>query len=137
MVSDAKQLKLWRRRGYYTERQLVKRLEKLGFRAVRIPVSNPSANPLPDVIARKDLHIYAIECKNASYYAYFPKKQIEKLFRFLDLFIPLPRQYMHAVLVAHLGKRWIWKELDWEMYEKQKIPEKIAINHRSHTQLKL
>ena len=137
MTSDAAQLRKWKRRGYYTERKLVEKLKKLGFSAVRIPVSNPSQNPLPDVLARKDLHVYAIECKNASYYAYYPRNQIEKLFRFLDLFIPLPKQYLHAVLVAHLGKRWIWKELDWNMYEKHKIPEKISINHRSHTQLKL
>lgn len=137
MVSDAKQLRLWRRRGYYSERQLVKRLEKLNFRAVRIPVSNPSANPLPDVLARKDLHIYAIEVKNASYYAYFPRNQIEKLFRFLESFIPLPKQYMHAICVAHLGKKWIWKEIPWELYEKGKIPETFRICHRDHTQLKL
>lgn len=137
MTSDAKKLKLWKRRGYYSERQLVKRLEKLGFKAVRIPVSNPSAAPLPDVIARKGLFIYAFEVKNSKFYAYFPRSQIEKLFRFLDDLIPLPEQYKIPALAAHLGKRWIIKFLDWEMYRKNKIPEKIRIIHRSHTQLKI
>jgi len=137
MTSDAKKLRLWKRRGYYSERQLVKRLEKAGFKAVRIPVSNPSAAPLPDVIARKGLFIYAFEVKNSKFYAYFPRSQIEKLFRFLDDLIPLPKQYKYACLAAHIGKKWVIKFLDWEIYEKNKIPEKICLTHRSHTQLKI
>jgi hypothetical protein len=39
-------------------------------------------------MARKDLDIYAFEVKNASYYAYFPKQQVDKLFRFLNELIP-------------------------------------------------
>jgi Holliday junction resolvase len=97
---------------------------------VRVPVSNPSLNPLPDVIARKGAHIYALEVKNASYYAYFPKQQIEKLFRFLDELIPLDRDYKHAVLAAHLGKRWVFKEVAWKEWEKGKLPEKARILKR-------
>jgi len=44
----------WRRRGFYSEAMLVKILEKSGYKAVRVPVSNLSLNPLPDVIARHD-----------------------------------------------------------------------------------
>ena len=73
-------LRRWRKRGFYSESVLVKLLQKNGYSAVRIPVSNPSLSPLPDVIARKDLHVYAFEVKNARYYAYFPRKQVEKLF---------------------------------------------------------
>ncbi len=113
----------WRRRGFYSESVLVKTLEKSGYKAVRVPVSNQSLNPLPDVIARRDLHMYAFEVKNASYYAYFPKRQVEKLFGFLDQFIPIPRQYKHAVLAAHLGKRWRFREMDWTDWEKDKLPE--------------
>jgi len=120
----------WRRRGFYSEAVLVKILEKSGYKAVRVPVSNPSLNPLPDVIARRDLHVYAFEVKNASYYAYFPKRQVGKLFGFLDQFIPIPRQYKHAVLAAHLGKRWIFREIDWNDWEKDKLPEQARVLKR-------
>jgi len=97
---------------------------------VRVPVSNPSLNPLPDIIGRRDLHIYAFEVKNAGYYAYFPKQQIEKLFRFLNELIPAEKQFKHAVLAAHLGKKWIFKEIDWKDWEKDKLPEKARILKR-------
>jgi Holliday junction resolvase len=86
---DKDAIRRWRKRGFYSENVLVKLLQKNGYNAVRIPVSNPSLNPLPDVVARKGLHVYAFEVKNAGYYAYFPKQQIEKLFRFLEELIPL------------------------------------------------
>lgn len=132
MVSkvDKVAIRRWRRRGFYSEAVLVKLLEKNGYKAVRVPVSNPSLSPLPDVIARKDLHVYAFEVKNAKYYAYFPRKQIEKLFRFLDEFIPIPNQYKHAVLAAHLGKKWIFKQIDWKKWGKNKLPEKERIIKR-------
>jgi Holliday junction resolvase len=76
-------------------------LQKNGYNAVRVPVSNPSLNPLPDIIARRGEHIYAFEVKNVNYYAYVPKRQIDKLFRFLDEFIPISREFKHAVLAAH------------------------------------
>ena len=80
MKVDKKAIQRWRRRGFYSEKVLVKLLEAKGYYAVRVPVSNPSRNPLPDVIARKDKHVYAFEVKNAKYYAYFPKDQMNKLF---------------------------------------------------------
>lgn len=123
-------LRRWRKRGFYSENVLVKLLAKKGYNAVRIPVSNPSLSPLPDIIARKDMHIYAFEVKNASYYAYFPKQQIDKLFRFLNELIPLENQFKHAVLAAHLGKKWVFKEIDWKDWEREKIPEKVRILKR-------
>ena len=123
-------LRRWRKRGFYSENVLVKLLQKRGCRAVRIPVSNPSLSPLPDVIARKDSDVYAFEVKNASYYAYFPKQQIDKLFRFLNELIPLAREQKHAVVAAHLGKRWIFKEIDWSEWEKDRLPEKVRILKR-------
>jgi Holliday junction resolvase len=127
---DGDVIRRWRRRGFYSESVLVKLLQKHGYNAVRVPVSNPSANPLPDVIARRELHVYAFEVKNASYYAYFPKSQIEKLFRFLDELVPIPNQYKHPVLAAHLGKKWIFREISWSAWEKGKLPEKARIIKR-------
>ena len=119
-----------RKRGFYSETALVKKLEKHGYRAVRVPVSNPSRNPLPDVIARRDKHVYAFEVKGAGYYAYFPRRQIEKLFRFLDELIPLARQYKHAVLAAHFGRRWIFREINWKDWEGGKLAERERILKR-------
>jgi hypothetical protein len=48
------------------------------------------------------------------YNAYFSKDQIEKLSSFLDQLIPLPRQCKHVVLAAHIGRRWIFREISWE-----------------------
>jgi Holliday junction resolvase len=127
---DKDEIRRWRKRGFYSENVLVKLLMKNGYNAVRIPVSNPSLNPLPDVIGRKNMHIYAFEVKNAGYYAYFPKQQIEKLFRFLNELIPMNNQFKHAVLAAHLGKRWVFKEMSWTDWEKSKIPEKARILKR-------
>lgn len=127
---DKAEIRRWRKRGFYSESALVKLLIKNGYNAVRVPVSNPSLNPLPDVIARKDLHVYAFEVKNARYYAYFPKQQIEKLFRFLHELIPTEKQYKHAMIAAHLGKRWVFKEMSWKDWEKNKLPEKARILKR-------
>ena len=127
----------WRKRGFYSETVLVKLLQKKGYNAVRVPVSNPSLNPLPDVMARKGMHSYAFEVKNASYYAYFPKPQIDKLFRFLDQFIPSGHEYKHAVVTAHLGKRWLFKEISWADWEKNKLPDKVRILKRDRGNLNI
>lgn len=127
---DKAELRRWRKRGFYSENVLVRLLMKNGYNAVRIPVSNPSLSPLPDIIARKDMHVYAFEVKNAGYYAYFPKQQIEKLFRFLNELVPLENKFKHAVLAAHLGKKWVFREVDWKDWEKGKIPEKVRILKR-------
>jgi Holliday junction resolvase len=134
---DKDELRRWRKRGFYSENVLVKLLQKKGYNAVRVPVSNPSLNPLPDIIARKGQHIYAFEVKNVGYYAYFPRQQIGKLFRFLNELIPLEGQFKHAVLAAHIGKRWIFKEVDWKEWEKGKIPEKARILKRDRGNLVL
>jgi Holliday junction resolvase len=127
---DKAAIRRWRKRGFYSENALVKLLQKNGFNSVRVPVSNPSLNPLPDVIARKGSDVYAFEVKNARYYAYFPKLQVDKLFRFLAELIPLENERKHAVLAAHLGKRWIFKEVSWKDYDKKRLPEKARILKR-------
>jgi Holliday junction resolvase len=134
---DRIKLRRWRKRGFYSEAALVKLLKKKEYNAVRVPVSNPSLNPLPDVIARKGKHTYAFEVKNATYYAYFPKLQIDKLFRFLDEFIPTTNEYKHAVIAAHLGKRWLFKEITWTDWKKDKIPEKVRILKRDRGNLNI
>lgn len=130
-------LRKWRRRGFYSETVLVKKLQKSGYNAVRVPVSNPSLHPLPDVIARKDQHVYAFEVKNANYYAYFPRKQIDKLFRFLDKFIPTRQHYKHAILAAHLGKKWIFRQIAWEDWTEERLPDQERILKRDKGNFKL
>ena len=133
--ADKTAIRRWRRRGFYSESALVKLLQKIGYNSVRIPVSNPSLSPLPDIVARKDSEIYAFEVKNAKYYAYFPRKQIEKLFRFLDELIPVEKDHKHAVLAAHLGKKWIFREISWNDYQRNKIKEKTRILKRDRGNL--
>ena len=112
-------------------------LQKHKYNAVRVPVSNPSLNPLPDIIARRDNEVYAIEVKNAGYYAYFPKQQINKLFEFLNQFIPLDESHKHPILAAHMGKRWIFREIDWQIWKDQKLPEQERIIKRDKGNFKL
>ena len=130
-LGDVKEgIQRWRKKGFYSEAALVKKLRKHGYNAVRVPVSNPSMNPLPDVIARKGLHVYAFEVKNTKNYAYFPERQVKKLFEFLDQFIPLQKQYKHVVLAAQFGKRWVFHEKDWVDWEEGRLPEKERILKR-------
>ena len=127
---DKNAIRRWRKRGFYSENALVKLLQKNGYHSVRVPVSNPSLNPLPDIMARKDTDVYAFEVKNAKYYAYFPKQQVDKLFRFLNELIPVENEHKHAVVAAHLGKRWIFREIPWKDYEKGKLQDKVRILKR-------
>ena len=127
---DAERLRRWRRRGFYSENALVKLLQRNSYHAVRVPVSNPSLNPLPDVIARREEHVYAFEVKNAGYYAYFPRQQVQKLFEFLHEFVPTEEQRKHPILAAHLGKRWIFREMDWQTWKEGKLPEQERIVKR-------
>jgi len=134
---DKHDMRKWRRRGFRSEILLVKLLRQDGYQAVRVPVSNPSLNPLPDIIARREDQVYAFEVKNAGYYAYFPKQQVDKLFQFLNLFIPLPNQSKHAVLAAHMGKKWIFKEMSWSDWKNGKLPEQERILKRDESNLNL
>jgi len=127
---DKDAIRRWRKRGFYSENALVKLLRKNGYYSVRVPVSNPSLNPLPDIMARKDTDVYAFEVKNAKYYAYFPKQQIDKLFRFLNELIPTENEHKHAVVAAHLGKKWIFREIPWKDYEKGRLQDKVRILKR-------
>lgn len=112
-------------------------MKKHGYYAVRIPVSAPSLSPLPDIIGRKNKHVFAFEVKNSSYYAYFPKQQIDKLFRFLNELIPTKKEHKHAILAAHLGKKWLFKQVNWKIWETDKIPDKMRIIKRDRGNFKI
>ena len=136
---DVAGIRRWKRRGYYSERVLVRLLKQHGYRAVRIPVSAPSSEPLPDIFATRDGHIYAFEVKNAKFYAYFPAAQVRKLFEFLDLFdlygrleklTNEPRRLRHAILAAHLGKKWVFKEVTRREVEHLPPDSRICVNKR-------
>lgn len=108
---DIKEIKRMKRRGYGAERELVKKLRDVGFKAVRIPVSAPSKEPLPDVFATKGDCLVAIEVKAPrAKRAYFYEHQVEKLFRFLDIFAVYPKKFV--VLAAKFPYRWVLKLVD-------------------------
>jgi Holliday junction resolvase len=93
-----KEVKAIKKRGYDAERQLVHMLRDNGYKAIRIPVSAPSNEPLPDVFAVKDDAILSIEVKAQVRYIYVKKAQILKLFEFLEIHKIYPRRY--AVIAA-------------------------------------
>ena len=84
------QVRRMKKRGYDAERELVKMFRRAGFHALRVPVSAPSNEPLPDV--------FAINYK---------RKQVNKLFDFLDIHKIYPRRY--AILAAKFRyKGWVF-----------------------------
>jgi len=99
------QVKRLKKRGYDAERELVQMFRVAGFEALRIPVSAPSNEPFPDVFAIKDDCIIALEVKSQERYTYFKRKQINKLFSFLEVHKYYPRRY--AVLASK------FKYKDW------------------------
>ena len=100
-----------RRRGYRAERQLVRKLRRLGFNSVRIPLSAPSSEALPDVFATKGNCILAFEVKAPhAERVYFRKKQVEKLFGFLDMFEAYDEKL--AILAGKFPYRWVFKRVE-------------------------
>ncbi len=92
-----------KKRGYDAERELVQKLREMGFEAVRIPVSAPSSEPLPDVFAIKGDMILAFEVKSQGSYTYFKKEQVAKLHEFLNIHRRYPKRL--AVLAAKFRYR--------------------------------
>jgi Holliday junction resolvase len=100
-----------KKRGYDAERELVQKFRTAGFEALRVPVSAPSNEPFPDVFAVKDDLIIAIEVKSHERYAYYKKKQVEKLFEFLNIHSIYPQRT--ALLAAKFKyKGWTFKIAD-------------------------
>jgi len=77
----------FRQSGKYYEYKTIQFLEKHGYKAIRIPVSATGKQALPDIIATKNNTIFPIEVKSISAdHVYVDKFQIEKLFRFCEIF---------------------------------------------------
>lgn len=107
---DRIQIRRMKKRGYDAERELVKMLRDAGFHSVRIPVSAPSNEPLPDVFGVRGKAILSIEVKSQARYAYFKKKQILKLFEFLDIHNIYPIRI--AVIAAKFKYQgWVFQDI--------------------------
>jgi Holliday junction resolvase len=73
--------------GRRAEREIVKVLRGAGFHAVRIPTSNSSSNPLPDVFAVKGQTLLGIEVKSTwEGRVKVRGEQIRKVLDFLSMF---------------------------------------------------
>ena len=70
---DRKQVRRMKKRGYDAERELVHKLRDNGFKALRVPVSAPSNEPLPDVFAIRANTILAFEVKSQVRYVYYKR----------------------------------------------------------------
>lgn len=104
---DRRQVRRMKKRGYDAERELVKMLRGAGFDALRVPVSAPSNEPLPDVFAIRGGTILACEVKSQERYAYYKRKQVEKLHEFLEIHRIYPKRL--AVLAAKFKyKGWVF-----------------------------
>jgi Holliday junction resolvase len=111
--------------GHRAERDLVKKLRANGFKSVRVPVSAPSSEPLPDVFATKGNCVFAFEVKATSAdRVYFRKEQIEKLFKFLDIFEVYEKKT--AILASKFPYKWIFKHVD-------KVDDYVVHNHEKST----
>ena len=76
-----KEIRRIKKRGYEAERELVHKLRMNGFKAVRVPVSAPSGESLPDAFGTKGDCLVAFEVKaSKTVRACFPRGQVEKLF---------------------------------------------------------
>lgn len=97
-----------KKRGYDAERELVHKLRDNGFKALRVPVSAPSNEPLPDVFAIRANTILAFEVKSQVRYVYYKRNQVLKLHEFLDIHCIYPNRL--AVLAAKFKyKGWVFK----------------------------
>lgn len=97
-ILTSKEVRRIKKRGYDAERELVHKLREAGFKALRVPVSAPSNEPLPDVFAIKSDVILAFEVKSQSKYAYYKREQVSKLHEFLEIHRLYPKR--GAVLAA-------------------------------------
>jgi len=100
-----KQVRAMKKRGYDAERELVQMMREQGFNAVRVPVSAPSTEPLPDVFAVKGNNVIAFEVKSQVKYAYYKSDQIRKLNAFLDIHKIYPKgmQYLPGSSSTRVG----------------------------------
>jgi len=106
----SKESKNIKRRGYDAERSLVRKLRSLGFKAVRVPSSAPSSEPLPDVFATLDDGLLAVEVKaSTGDRVYFSSNQVKKLFEFLEIFSTYNKKV--ALLAGKFPYKWVFKQV--------------------------
>jgi len=124
---SAKELKRVKKRGYDAERELVKKLRRWGFEALRVPVSAPSKEPLPDVFAVKGDTIIAFEVKSHERYAYYKRSQVSKLHEFLKIHHIYPKRV--AVLAAKFKYRgWSFLIVDEPGDYSLRVGEGLSLN---------
>jgi Holliday junction resolvase len=106
--NESKRIRLY---GHRAERNLVKKLRVKGFKAVRVPVSAPSSEPLPDVFATKGGSILAFEVKSTSSdRIYFRQEQVKKIVDFLSMFEVYDKK--KVVLAGKFPYKWVFKVAD-------------------------
>lgn len=105
----AREVRAMKKRGYDAERELVHMFRDEGYNAIRIPVSAPSKEPLPDVFAIKDDVILSIEVKSQERYAYYKRDQVKKLFQFLEIHKIYPKRY--AILAGKFKYKGWWFDI--------------------------
>jgi len=132
--------RVWRKKGFAAERDLVSHLRQMGFWCVRIPTSASSKEPLPDVYAvhttESPTRILALEVKAVSYLPSFivPKDQIEKLFEFLKPFQrhpslkPLPGVAIKFLRGPRKKSPWVIKFVEEPEDVKVDIADKSDLN---------
>ena len=73
---------LWKAKGYAAERDLVKRLRKLGYNAIRMAVSGAGTEPVPDVCAfhpeKREALAFEVKSVTARRWTVFSYKDKEK-----------------------------------------------------------
>lgn len=119
----SKESRNMKRRGYDAERELVKKLRSLGFKAVRVPSSAPSSEPLPDIFATLNDRILAVEVKaSRGEKVHFNSNQVKKLFNFLDIFSVYSEKI--ALLAGKFPYKWVFKQVketdDYVVYRNEK-----------------
>ena len=123
-------IKIVRTRSFQHERELARKLWKLGFAVVRGPASGAKAKNIvqPDLIAIKNRNIYIIEIKTSNKLRniYVEDTQIEKITEFAKRSGGKP---MIAVKIIGSGK---WKFIDIEKLvkigSKYRIDKDVIIN---------
>ncbi|AWR96380.1 endonuclease [Acidianus sulfidivorans JP7] len=113
--------------GRNAERELVKILRSNGFNAVRIPTSNTSPNPLPDVFATRKNLLLSIEVKSTwNNKVKIEKIQVSKVIDFLSMFtmIGIP---LIAVKFKGNNGGWMVHQLDRNKKEQIVITKENSI----------
>ena len=108
------------RKGDRRERELVNRLDEVGFAVMRAPASgSATARDLPDVLAGNGERFFAIEAKSSSGDpVYIDAEEVESLEFFAENFGASPR----------IGVR--FDEMDWAFFEPDQLYVTEGGNYR-------